>query len=911
MNLGTLLAQYKRLQDEGKTTEEKARRGLAFERLLADLFRLQGILMTEPFRITGEQIDGAFEYKGWTYLVEAKWQRKKQSTNALYSFQGKTDRRIEGTRGLFISVSGFHKTSVERFETGRKPNILLWTGEHIEAVLKGRTTVPELLDLSLSLAAEQGKLLISPEVLLTSRDESLFEAVLQACAAQVDAEISSMVGKRFIPGLYVEREAQERLDALIYPERHIKHLLSELSELDPSICITNPVSKNGEAQGQRRTLIDLVEYVRSLLERISRPHGGTLREFLDTLPEELSGRMHILIARAATGKTNLLCHLATHYVKDQPTIFLTGRSGITEKTSIKELIESKLSRFAVDPLPRQHLFDRLVSLVERLDSSLLVFLDAMNEHRYLELLSAALAQFLLEIGGKPVVIVASCRDVYWPFFDTSTWPEGQWSRHDLDLDVFSPNESERAIDAYFDFYRIDTSLSEEARDRLAHPLILRFFCEAYGNPSSPGRIELHEIHDIRLKVLFDDYLTRKLDSIRLTAPRRRRTSREIRDFLFSLADWMRQTRSREVDRDDIRMVTGQTDLESPESVYVAILGEDIILEEEPEEETGRINVLFTYDEFMEYMIARSMIRGCYSLGQESVAQLIQECQRGVEAFPSFVGVFEYLSVILREERGLVIWDAIDFDLTAFGLAVRRAIEKLGPDFLGTQEVRVLGKMVFLPDRRLRASATRCLSAIIRGKRYQKRWRARAVEILKEVLMQEKDTWIRYDAASCFEADEITSLSEMAQDIHSWWRSEKKQMVGRVILSIQPARDMLELIDSVLRLAGFNNVHGELGLSRYFHNPSELLRAAERVKPSLIIVGGGPWRVLYQIIKSIRADLSFAEIPILALPTATVGWNREVLFDSFCGVCPMPFDADRLTGLVRMSLVGKFEEQEKG
>ena len=601
--------------------------------------------MTEPFRITGEQIDGAFEYKGWTYLVEAKWQGKRQSTDALYSFQGKTDRRIEGTRGLFVSMSGFYKTSVNRFEVGRKPNILLWTGEHIEAVLKGQITIPELLDLSIRSAAEQGRLLVSPDVLLTSWDESLFAAALQTCATQVDAEISSMVGKRYIPGLYVQREAQECLDALIHPERRIKHLLSELSKFDPDSSITNLVSKDGEAQGPRRTLTDLMEYVRSLLGRVSFPHGGTLREFLDTLPEELNGRMHILSARAATGKTNLLCHLATHYAKEQPTIFLTGRSGITEKTSIKELIESKLSRFAVDPLPRQHLFDRLVSLVERLDSSLLVFLDAMNEHRDLELLSAALAQFLLEIAGKPVVIVSSCRDV-WPFFDTSTWPAGQWLRLDLDLDVFSPTESERAIDAYFDFYRIDASLSEEARDKLAHPLILRFFCEAYGNPSSPSLVELPEMHDIRLKVLFDDYRTRKLESIRHTAPRRRRTSRGIEDFLFSLAEWMCRTRSREVDRDDIPMITAQTDLESPESVYVAILGEDIILEEEPEEETGRINVLFTYDEFMEYMIARCMIRSYDSLGRESAAQMIQECQEGIEAFPSFLGVFEYLSIIL-------------------------------------------------------------------------------------------------------------------------------------------------------------------------------------------------------------------------------------------------------------------------
>lgn len=894
MNLRTLLAQYKHLQDEGKTAKEKARRGFAFERLLADLFRLQGILMTKPFRITGEQIDGAFEYRGWIYLVEAKWQGKKQSTNALYAFQGKPERRLEGTRGLFISMSGFHETALDRFSEGKRPNTLLWTGAHIEAVLRGLAMVPELLDLSIRFAGERGELLVPPDVLMASRDELLFEAVLQTCTAQVDAEISFKVGKRFIPGLYVKREAQELLDVLACPERLMKLLLSELSEFQLSSM----------------TLMDLVEYVRSPFERISL-RSAILRQSLDLLPEELNGRMHVLITRAATGKTNLLCHLATHYVKERPTIFLTGRSGITEKTSIKELIESKLSRFAIDPLPRRHLFDRLVSLVERLDTSLLVFLDAMNEHRDLELLNTALVQFLSEIEGKPVTIVASCRDVYWPFFDTSTWPKRQWSRLDLDLDVFSPSESERAIDAYFDFYGIDASLSEEARDKLAHPLILRFFCEAYGDPSSPSRVELPKIHDIRLRVLFDLYLARKLDSIRYRAPRRRRTSREIKDFLFSLADRMHRTRSREVSRDDLPMITGQADLESPESVYVAILGEDIILEEEPEEETGRINVLFTYDEFMEYMIARSMIRDCYPLGEESVAQLIQECQGGVIAFPSFVGVFEYLSIILREDHGFLTWDTVSSELTAFGHAACRAIEKLRPQFLGEQEVRALGKLAFLPDRGLRASAAYCLGIIVKGKRYEKRWRAGAVEILKRVLMQEKYVLTRYDAARCFEADEIASLSEVARNIHSWWRSEKEEIGSRVILCIQPARDILELIDSILGIAGFNHIHCELGGSRYFRDPSELVRVVKQIKPSLIVVGGEPWRVLYEMVKSVEADPSLAEAPILALPTATVGLDREVLSDSFSAVCPMPFDRERLTELVRMSLVGKFEEQEKG
>src|SRR5688572_23856047 len=135
MALSILLSQFRQLQKAEDDVRSRAQRGLAFERLLSGLFRLQGFLTTEAFRISGEQIDGAFEHKGWTYLVEVKWSDKKSSTDALYAFQGRPDRRIEGTRGLFISMSGYNAPSLERFAQGRKPNTILWAGEHIEAVL--------------------------------------------------------------------------------------------------------------------------------------------------------------------------------------------------------------------------------------------------------------------------------------------------------------------------------------------------------------------------------------------------------------------------------------------------------------------------------------------------------------------------------------------------------------------------------------------------------------------------------------------------------------------------------------------------------------------------------------------------------------------------------------------------------
>jgi hypothetical protein len=328
MNLRSLVAQFRFLQGTGTEVRDKAKRGLAFERFLADLFRYYGILMTDPFRIAGEQIDGAFEYKGWVYLVEAKWQDSKKSTDALYAFQGKADRRIEGTRGLFISMSGYHVASVQRFAEGRKPNMILWSGEHIQAVLEGQFTIPELIDASIRHAAERSQLLVPLAEALAERTDHLFAVALEASSAQVDTEISAAVGGKFIPKLYVERTVERDIDRLIHPERELETVIAEFATIgiDPPREILK--ARQTAAVDPMAVLGSILDWHRSRHIGSSRT-GDVLRLFLDTLPTNPIGRMHVITSRAGVGKTNLLCHLAKSYAKRQPTVFLTGRSGIT------------------------------------------------------------------------------------------------------------------------------------------------------------------------------------------------------------------------------------------------------------------------------------------------------------------------------------------------------------------------------------------------------------------------------------------------------------------------------------------------------------------------------------------------------------------------------------------------------
>ncbi len=897
-HLSLLYQQFKQLQRTEDDVHSKAQRGLALERLLTELFRQQGIVTTGSFRISGEQLDGAFEHKGWTYLVEVRWCDQRQSTDALYAFQGKPDRRIEGTRGLFISMSGYYQTSLDRFSEGRKPNTLLWTGDHIIAILEGRITVPELVDLSVRYAAERSGLLLPLDSALRERSERLLQIAVEGLSRQVAEEISTNVGRKFIPNLYIERTVERNITRLVNSECELEETLARL--MKTGITIPSSMVESDE-NGRILNSRSIAGYLlgSGQLNKVTSVEHNYLKQLLDDLAAGPKGQMHVFTSRAGMGKTNLLCHVAIDHAREQPTIFITGRSGITSTTSIRELIESKLVRHLSDPFPRDRCFEYLLSMIQANETKLLVVIDAINEHRDFDVMSGAISQFLHEVAELPVLIVASCRDVYWPFFDTSSWPASQWQL--TSMGAFSRVESEQAIGAYFDYYHLSAALNAGTVEKLRHPLVLRFFCEAYGDPDATQTIELRNIQDIRLKNLFDKYLDRKLHSICYTSPRRFRDPRTIENFLFKLADRMRTTKSRDIPRGLVSKITAEEDLDSPESTYVSILGEDILLEEEPDQATGTIKVVFTYDEFMEYMIARSILRFRTSKGQAPPTDLVRECETYVEAFPSLVGVFEYLAVILREDYDCAIWDNVTINDTRFAEAICRSIYKLGTEFVDRPELSALRSLLRSPALAVRRSSIQLLNLIISGKDYSLSTRAEALEILAEVLANEDDLLTRVEAIKYFDVCEDTCISTLDRELRAWWNRKKSEALQKPIVVSESRNDVFDLYRYILE--GFickkvYSVHGD-------ENPVEFIK---QVKPALIITAlATPVISGDKLATLLKQDPVTKLTPILLISTSVgniPSFNKIFTSDLFCGVLPKPYDPIALRQIVQTCLVGK-------
>jgi hypothetical protein len=138
---------------------DEQQRGYDLEQVLNEVFQLFDLDPKEPFRVKGEQIDGAFTFESTDYLLETKWQAQPADTQDLDAFKGKITRKLDNTLGLFLSVNGFARNAVELHSTIR-PVMILMDGSDLWAVLEGRIDLLQLLLRKRRHAALRGKVFL-------------------------------------------------------------------------------------------------------------------------------------------------------------------------------------------------------------------------------------------------------------------------------------------------------------------------------------------------------------------------------------------------------------------------------------------------------------------------------------------------------------------------------------------------------------------------------------------------------------------------------------------------------------------------------------------------------------------------------------------------------------------------------
>lgn len=135
-------------------------KGYELEKIFTQLMLLSGVTVVEPFRIVGEQFDGAIKYEGRFYLVELKWTAAKSDPEQIGHFFYKISGKMDG-RGLFISMAGFTDGVTSTLPHGKELTMMLLDGIHLTSVLTGQYTFKQLLDHAIKSIALKGNIYCS------------------------------------------------------------------------------------------------------------------------------------------------------------------------------------------------------------------------------------------------------------------------------------------------------------------------------------------------------------------------------------------------------------------------------------------------------------------------------------------------------------------------------------------------------------------------------------------------------------------------------------------------------------------------------------------------------------------------------------------------------------------------------
>jgi len=136
---------------------DRQKAGLQLEKVLNRLFALHGLSPREPFRVTGEQIDGSFELDHEVYLLEAKWQQDPSPAADLYVFREKVEGKSKYTRGVFLSINGVSKDALEAITKGKQPTFFLIDGYDVIMLLEDNMDLTAFLRRRQRLLAEEGR----------------------------------------------------------------------------------------------------------------------------------------------------------------------------------------------------------------------------------------------------------------------------------------------------------------------------------------------------------------------------------------------------------------------------------------------------------------------------------------------------------------------------------------------------------------------------------------------------------------------------------------------------------------------------------------------------------------------------------------------------------------------------------
>ncbi|CCE54550.1 restriction endonuclease [Corynebacterium casei] len=155
------LAQLSEIFNSLHSEPDTQKRGYAFEKFLAALFRWAELDYHGSYKTETDQVDGAVVIDAFTYLVEARWRKSPAADAELGGFAHKVERRIDATRGLFISMAGFREEAIGLYRRAKENRLILVDGADLAIILEGRLDFTDALRAKVNAASVQGEPYVS------------------------------------------------------------------------------------------------------------------------------------------------------------------------------------------------------------------------------------------------------------------------------------------------------------------------------------------------------------------------------------------------------------------------------------------------------------------------------------------------------------------------------------------------------------------------------------------------------------------------------------------------------------------------------------------------------------------------------------------------------------------------------
>ncbi len=386
------------------------------------------------------------------------------------------------------------------------------------------------------------------------------------------------------------------------------------------------------------------------------PYTHKIERILDSL-RCINAKVLFLTSTAGQGKTNFVCDLVENVIQKKSLLSVFFTAADFNNVDLSDMGKYILSRLFGGSLKGalSDFLEAIRDICYRDGCTFTLIVDGLNEHINISVFSQALETFTESLLKYDFVkVIFTCRSEYFNqrFYN---FERSSFSNKTVFLKDFThsmnPKKKKRMLRAYFRFFRLSvSSIWNSAYDKLTNdPLLLRIFCQAYGDHTSATLVHLPELRDIYKENLFRKYFEVKLDEIdkkKITACNIHLGEKiTLRKLLRQIVEYMLKQRTfADIPLSDIFQKDYEVELGS-------LIEENIILRKDLTKanvgilDESREVLNFTFDEFRDFLIADHLVYAIFSTDKREFEGIIDELTK--HTYPMSEGISKYLFYISR------------------------------------------------------------------------------------------------------------------------------------------------------------------------------------------------------------------------------------------------------------------------